>query len=270
MVRENGLLGTAALPIMGAGAAVSSSLMAGNIFLATANPASLMSIGAGVGSAVMDPGGIVAQAPFIAASSAIIPVVAPVMFFMTVSSMMMSARFDRVQSSLDQLTDAVQELLKREVAGDSGVVVGANERLQDITAEFDGSRRFTPEMKIRLAFVERDLSTIHAKYGIISTGRITSSVAAEPAAGDQHLYALSGIASIHVDRLRLKLALQDNPDDLARSVLALGSKIDAYEDGFRKLLDDNPLLEYQKELESSVREMSWWKRTSRSAGIERS
>lgn len=255
-----GVLGPAALPIVGAGAAVSSSLMAGNIFLATANPASLMSIGAGVGSAVMGPGGIVAQAPFIAASSAIIPVVAPVMFFMTVSSMMMSARFDRVEASLDQLTKAMEEVLKREIAGDFGVVGSANERLRDITDEFNESRRFTHEMKIRLALVERDLSAIHAKYGIISTGRITSSVAAELAAGDQHLYALAGIASIHVDRLRLKLALQDNPDDLPRSVLALESKIDAYEQGFRKLLDDNPLLAYQGELEGTVAAMSWWQR----------
>ena len=234
--------------------------MAGNVFFATANPATLMQIGGGLSSAVMESGRIVSQAPFIAAGSAIIPVVAPVMFFMTVTSMMILARFDRVQSSLDQLTDAVQELLKREVAEDYGIVISANDRLRDITAEFDESRRFTDEMKIRLALVERDLGTIHSKYGIISAGRITSSVAAELATGDQHLFALSGIANIHVDRLRLKLALQDNPDDLARSVMALERKIDAYEGGFRQLLKDNPLIKYQKELECSVDEMSWFKR----------
>ena len=45
-------------PLLGAGGTAASSLFAGNVFLATANPATLMTIGAGVGSAVMGPAGI--------------------------------------------------------------------------------------------------------------------------------------------------------------------------------------------------------------------
>ena len=51
--QSGGMLGSACLPLLGVGSAVSSSLFAGNIFLATANPATLMHIGAGVGAAVM-------------------------------------------------------------------------------------------------------------------------------------------------------------------------------------------------------------------------
>ena len=91
------------LPMLGAGSTAASSLMAGSVFLATANPATLMTIGTGVGTAVMGPTGIVAQAPFIAASSALIPVVAPLMFFTTVSSVMMCARLDRAQQALGRL-----------------------------------------------------------------------------------------------------------------------------------------------------------------------
>ena len=54
------------LPTLGGAGMASSSLLAGNVFLATANPATLMMIGTGVGSAVMGPAGIVAQAPFVA------------------------------------------------------------------------------------------------------------------------------------------------------------------------------------------------------------
>ena len=93
--------------MIGTGSAVASSLFAGNVFLATANPATLMTIGSGVGSAVMGPTGIVATAPFVAASSALIPVVAPMMLFTTVSSVMMSARLDRVQKTLGRLEEAV-------------------------------------------------------------------------------------------------------------------------------------------------------------------
>ena len=62
-------------PLLGAGSTAASSLLAGNVFMATVNPQTLMTIGTGVGSAVMGPAGIVAQAPFVAASTALIPVV---------------------------------------------------------------------------------------------------------------------------------------------------------------------------------------------------
>ena len=219
-----------------------------------------MSIKGGVGSAIISGGKIVGHAPFISAGSALIPVVAPVMFFMIFSAMMMSARFDRVQLSLDKLMEAVAALLKRELAEDYGLVLSANARLQDIMEEFEGSRRFTDDMKIRLALVERDLSSMHQKYETITSGRISDDVHAQLAPSDQHIWALSAIASINVDRLRLRLDLQENPDDLVRSVRALNRKIDEYEIGFRALLEENPLLEYQKELEQSVEDMGWWKR----------
>ena len=98
------------LPMLGAGSTAASSLMAGSVFLATANPATLMTIGTGVGTAVMGPTGIVAQAPFIAASSALIPVVAPLMFFTTVSSVMMCARLDRAQQALGRLSEVVERV----------------------------------------------------------------------------------------------------------------------------------------------------------------
>lgn len=260
---SGGVLGTSCLPILGTGSAVASSLFAGNVFLATANPATLMAMKGGVGSAVVAGGQIVAQAPFIAASTAILPVVLPVMFFMTVSSMMMSVRFDRLQSSLDRLAGTIREMLKREVAEDYGEVLSAITRLQDISSEFDETGRFTDEMKIRLALVERDLSSVHRKYGILIGERLSetsATTAIELAPTDQHLYALSGVASIYVDRQRLRLALQDNPDDLARSVGALNGKVRATREEFRKLLEDNPLVKYQKELSDMLDDMNWWER----------
>ena len=96
------------VPMLAAGGAAAASLLAGNVFLATANPATLMTIGTGVGSAVMGPTGIVATAPFVAATGALIPVLAPVMLFTTVSSMMMCARLDHVQRTLGRLFEVVK------------------------------------------------------------------------------------------------------------------------------------------------------------------
>ena len=208
--QTGGVLGTACLPVLGVGAALSSSssLLAGNIFLATANPATLMQIGGGVGSAMIGPGGtIVGQAPFIAAGSAILPVVVPVVFFMTVATMMMAARFDQIHTALNQLAKAVEELLAREIAGDYGILRSALERLRDIGAEFDGCRRFTDEMKIRLALVERDVNILHHKYDILSTRRVDSTLRATLAVSDINLFTLSSLADIYVDHLRLKTRL---------------------------------------------------------------
>lgn len=265
--RSGGVVGTACLPVLGTASTAASSLLAGNVFLASANPATLMAIGGGVGSAVIGTSGLITkQAPFIAASTAILPIVAPVMFFMTVSSMVMSVRFDRLERSLDRLANAIKELLKRDLAADFGQVLGAVERLQDISAEFNESRRFTDEMKVRLALVERDVGTIRHKYDILASQPLSASEA-EPtfdaaASGmrlapvDQHLYALSGIASLYVDRQRLRLALQDNPDDVKRSTASLTTSVQQIGQRLGNLLEDSPLVEYQAELEVSLNAMS--------------
>ena len=230
---SGGALGKAAFAGFGAGSTMATSLLAGNVFLATASPTTLMPIGAGIGSAVMGPTGIISQAPFIAAGSAIMPVVAPVMLFMTVFGIMMLARFERVQDSLNTLAETISEILKRDVAEDYGLVLSANERLRDIREEFEESRRFTDEMKIRLALVERDLSSVHHKYGIIAGGRISGKIATQMAPTDQHIFAMSAVANINVDRLRLMLGLQDNPDDIRRSSEALVHKVNEYVTDFK-------------------------------------
>ena len=222
-----------------------------------------MTIGSGVGSAVIGEGGkIVSHAAFIQASSAIIPVVAPVMFFMTVSSMMMSARFDQIQASLDQLATAVAQLLRREIVGDYGILLSAMERLRDISAEFEECRRFTDEMRMRMALVEKDVNILHHKYNILSNSenRVDSMLAANLSIPDINLFTLSSLADIQVDRLRLKLALQDNPDDAHRSFSMLNSKIDRHEASFKCLLENDSVKEYEKELKDSLGGMNWWQR----------
>ncbi|MCY4075592.1 MAG: hypothetical protein OXH04_09220 [Acidobacteria bacterium] len=90
------------LPLLGAGSTAASSLVAGNVFMATANPATLMTLGTGVGSAVMGSSGIVAQAPFVAVSSALLPVVAPVVLFMTVASAIVDESFAPARSRMER------------------------------------------------------------------------------------------------------------------------------------------------------------------------
>ena len=257
---SGGVLGTSSLPLLGAGSTVLSSLSAGNVFLATANPTTLMQIGSGVGSAVMGPAGIVMHAPFISASAAILPVVAPVMFFMTFSSMMMSARFDSIQSQLGQLSDVLQQLLRRETAGDHARFLSATKRLEDIRSEFEECRYCTDEMKMRLVLVERDINELHYKFRILAGGTVANRIAALLALKDSRLFVLSSLMDIQVDGLRLQLAIQDNPDDINRRLSNLDEKIANRIELFGQLLERDAVKDYQKQLKDSVDGMSWWAR----------
>ena len=250
-----GVLSPAFLPIAGAGSAMASSLFAGNVFLATANPAALMQIGAGVGSAVMGPAGVIAQAPFIAAGGAIIPVVAPILLFTAISAMVISARLEQLQRALQELTSLVGQLLAQELAEDCAILASAMERLQDISGEFDGCGRFTEENRIRLALAERELNVLHHKYTILSELEVHDRLAAELAVPRTKLLAMSSAADIQADRLRLRLALQDNPDEVNRRLPMLEVKIDRYEEALRFLSENNPVKQRQKDLQNDVDNM---------------
>ena len=263
--QTGGALSASCLPLLGAGSVAASSLAAGNVFLATANPATLMSIGGGVGSAVMGPAGIVAQAPFIAAGTAILPVIAPLAIFMTAASTMMSARFDRLQTSLDSLNEAIHFLTKREVNEDYAQVRSALARLQDIAAEWELSHRFTDDMKTRLALVERDVSVARYRHDLAidepPPGKDMGTVGASAELKmrmvpiEQHLFALSSAAGIHAEDLRLRLAVQEASADLARRSEVLHASIEAFRQGATALLQDNWLEQYQQVLEESLQKM---------------
>ena len=248
-----GILHPAFFPVLGAGSAMASSLFAGNIFLTTADPATLIQIGKGVGTAVIGAAGrITEHVPFIAAGSAIVPVVAPVLLFTAVAAMAICARLDRLQVSLERIESLVRQLLAQELAEDSGLLVSAMQRLEDISAEFDGCGRFTEEMKIRLALAERDLNVLHHKYEILSGLEVVDKTGAELGVLRTKLFAMSSIADIRVDRLRFKLALQDNPEYFDRRFSMMISKIAVYEASFEYLSENTPLKQRQDELQKAV------------------
>ena len=122
----------------------------------------------------MGPTGIVAAAPFVAASGALIPVLAPVMLFTTVSSIMMCARLDRVQRTLGRLDDAVESVRRFMDAEDYGQFEAAAEGIEGIRYQFEQRNRFPDDVKFTLALVENNVKTLRAKYGCLVAGHIDS------------------------------------------------------------------------------------------------
>ena len=232
--------------------------MAGNVFLATANPATLMTIGSGVGSAVIGPTGIVAQAPFIAASSALTPVVAPVMLFTTVSSVMMCARLDGVQRNIGRLSEVVERVRRLLDAEDYARFEAAAERIDEIRSEFEECRRFAGDVPDKLARIDHDVGVLRAKYGRLMPRDIHSEDDARLAVSDLDRFFLASLYDVQIDVLQLYLALQNDPDVVKFRRLQLRDKIERYGEDFRQLLEDDRVGAYHRQLKEDLADSGWW------------
>ena len=242
-------------PLLGAGSTAVSSLLAGNVFLATANPATLMTIGSGVGSAVMGPSGIVAHAPFVAASSALFPVAAPVMLFMTVSSVVTGARLDRIQRTLGALSQSLERVRHVMEAGDYARFESAAAQLDEIGSQFEHGQRFTEGMKSELVSARRDVKWLRRKFGHLATKEIRTVHDAKVAVSDINLFVLSSLMDLRADALRLHLTLQDAPDYAERRHGELRSRVEHCAETFKTLLDRDPLTAFRNQLQQELGEV---------------
>lgn len=242
------------LPMLGAGSTAWSSLLAGNVFLATASPATLMTIGTGVGSAVMGPARIVGQAPFVAASSALMPVVAPVMLFTTVSSLMICARLDRAQRTLGQLSAAVERVRLLLDAEDYARFETAAERIDEVQSEFEDCGRVASDVPERISRVEHDVSLLRSKYGLLASGEVQSEAEADSAVSDLGRFFLASLYDIRIDALQLYLALRNDPDVVEFRRSRLEEKIGRYGEDFRRVIADDPVGAYHGKLEDEAAE----------------
>ena len=240
------------LPMLGTGSTAASSLAAGNVFLATANPATLMTIGSGVGSAVMGPTGIVSQAPFVAASGALMPVMAPVMLFATVSSVMICGQLDRAQRTLGRLYEVVERVRRLLDAEDYARFETASERIDEIRSEFEDCRRFASDVPDKLARIDYDVGVLRSKYGRMTTGVVDSEDAAREAVSHLNRFFLASLHEIQIDVLQLYLALQNDPDVVESREARLREKIERYGGDFRRVFEDDRVGAYHRELKGGL------------------
>lgn len=227
------------VPALGAGSLASSSLLAGNVFLATANPATLMTIGTGVGSAVMGSGGIVAQAPFVAASAALIPVVAPLMLFATVSAVVTGARLDRVQREIGGLSDAVDRVQHLLEAQDYARFERAASLLDDLESDLAQRGRFGADDAATLRLVRSSTKELRPQFGQLAERPVTSENEARNAVADLNRYFLATILDLRADALWMHWTLQEDSDLVKRRQSRLAQKIEQCVGHFRQIYDAN-------------------------------
>ena len=254
------------MPILGGGSSAASSLLAGNVFLATANPGTLMTIGSGVGSAIMGPTGVIAQAPFVAASGALIPVVAPMMLCATVLSVTICARLDRVQRTLGRLSEAVERVRRLLDAEDYARFETAAERIDEIRSELEQRRRFASDVPERLSLVEHDVRVLRNKYGLLMTGYVHSEDDARSMVSSLERFFLASLYDLQIDMLQTYFALQNNPNDVEERQSRLQKKVERYDKELRQSLDNDPVGDFHRKLKGDLAKKSWparWLRRSR-------
>ena len=212
------VLGSTASTATALGATAASAAIAPTLFMATANPATLMQLGSGVGSAVMGAGGIVAQAPFIPVAASL-PVVAPLALMGVVNTAVTMRQFQAVNAKLDTLANTLTNLLVRVDITQIAGLIAASKTLGDITEEYGELGHFTPAMIARFAVAEQALMAVARRQEMLllsaESRALDTEVPIDDVIRDVNAAGLAYITEVQVHALHLALALQESPARVA-------------------------------------------------------
>ena len=255
--------GALSLAVAGAatGATALSAAFSSTLFMATANPATLMTVGNGVGSAVMGAGGIVAQAPFIAVASSL-PVVAPILAVLALNTAVMMQQFKQVDRKLDTIKSALDKAIARSEATHAGELLAASRTVDDVYRQYSLEGSFSNDMLVRLALAERDVRALSARFRRLVEARSTTNVddlkEVQQANYDAHSAMLASFVELRVSYLRVCVDMQENPKSVTSSMEHLKSVIDDGIVFWQQLQDRSRGLKDQiGQLEAKLQDMNW-------------
>lgn len=219
----------------GLSAAFSSSL-----FMATADPSTLMAIGDGVGSAVMGATGITGQAAFIPVASAV-PIVAPLMAMHAMTTAVTLRQFEQVDQKLNAIQDRLNEAIARTEATHVGELLNASRIVDDVYRLYDVEGAFSNDMLTRLALAERDVGTLAERSRFLVESRLIENVtkAEEVSRANYDAYAamLASFLDLKIAHLRVCVDMQEHPRAVIDCVTRLKAKIESGMDFWESLIN---------------------------------
>lgn len=247
-----------------AGATALSAAFSSTLFMATANPATLMTLGSGVGSAVMGATGIVAQAPFIAVASSL-PVVAPIMAIQALNSAVMMQQFKQVDRKLDAIKGTLDRAIARIEATHAGELLAASRIIDDVYAQYAVEGSFSNDMLVRLALAERDTKALASRFRQLVQSRDMVVAAdleeVQQANYDAHSAMLSSFIELRIAYLRVCVDMQENPKSVKASTERLKATIDDGIEYWQRLQNrSDALKDCIHEIEEKLAEMKWAER----------
>lgn len=234
----------------GAAGTVTSAAMSQTLFMATANPATLMQIGQGVGSAVMGAQGIVSQAAFIPVAGAVMPVIAPVMAMQALTSVIMLQQFSAMDKKLDAIKGSIDNILARQETTKVSELLAAVLMVDEIYLQYNQTGHFSTDMLIRLALAERDAMILSRRYEMLENSEASNSTANDFANYDTYCTMLASFLNLRVKYLRTCVDVQVNPQFVQHS-----------SESFAMLLKDNinlwdKLLHKSEKMKDDIEELT--------------
>lgn len=242
-----------------------SAALSSQLFIATANPASLMQIGSGVGSAVMGTGGIVGQAAFLPAAGAVLPIALPVIALQTMSTIVVLKQFNIVNKKLDVLDKNIRKILQRDEASFAGEILFATKQLDVLEEQFKISKKFSSEMVTNLCLLQSKIGPAFERYRILyESEKIDAKSQNEGRKQkhcDSHFLVAFSILELRVDTLKMKLAAQESPEQLRFLVKIFGEKSNDYKKLWAKIKNDPKLTKnVSEDLKNAIKEMNIWQK----------
>jgi hypothetical protein len=263
-VSSQGVLSMAVAGAATVGTLLSASLSS-TLFMATANPATLMSLGAGVGSAVMGVNGIVAQAPFIAVASSL-PVVAPIMAMQALNAIVMLQQFKQVDRKLNAIKGSIDIAIARAEATHAGELLTAAEIVDEVYRQYEQAGSFSNDMLIRLALAEHDARRLAERFRFLvnthAIGDIDDIADVQRANYDAHSAMLGSFLDLRIAYLRVCVDMQENPKSLDYSLDQLKDKIRSGTDFWQQMVNRSESFRNAiSEREKLLSDMNWVERS---------
>lgn len=250
----------------GAGVSAGGSVaLSSQLFIATANPASLMQVGGGVGSAVMGSGGIVGQAAFVPAAGAVLPVALPVIAFQAMNTLVMLKQFNIVNKKLDILDKNIRKILQRDEALFAGEILFATKQLDTLDEQLSISKSFTSGMVTDLSILQSKIGPSFERYRILYEAEKLDANSQREGRNqkhhDSHFLIAFSILELRIDVLKIRQAVQEAPEQLEMLVKRFEVKLDGYKNLWTKIKGDSKLAkDVADELNDAIKEMNWWQR----------
>ncbi|MFR0637948.1 hypothetical protein ACPROK_01055 [Glutamicibacter soli] len=249
--------GASSMAVAGAaaGATALSAAFSSTLYVATADPSSLMQLGAGLGTAVMGQSGIIGHAPFIAIPGAL-PVVGPILGIQALATAVIMQQFKSVDRNLQLIKKKLDDVVIRAEMTEVAQLLVASRVIEDIYVQFEAAGAFSQDMLIRLALAEKDVNSIAEKFRWLVEKHDEATLMdydASESNRDANNALLATFLGIRISYLRVGVDLQENPKSTSRSAQALRDKLRQEIEFWEKILDrDKKFKDQMASLKSEI------------------
>lgn len=232
------------------------------LFMATADPSTLMKYKAGgVGPMVLKSNGrILRHAPFIPVASSL-PTILPIVALQTLSTAMMMQQFQEVDRKLDAIKNTLDTVIARAEATHAGELLSASAVIDEVYLQYELEGQFSQDMRIRLSLAERDVRALAVRFRhLVEAHRdmnVEEPAEVQQANYDAHSAMLSSFLDLRVSYLRVCVDMQENTKSVNSTVELLKSKLDDSTTFWTQLLERSQVLKGRiDELEASLNDMN--------------